>query len=107
MDFVRLPQGTLIRELTDSIFANNHVKPGEVVECKTAMSSYAMAKAGVGICMVPVSVCKSDYGQQLHYYELKEQIRQRHISLYYKKSNFLGKFAKDFIDISKKLFEKQ
>ena len=92
---IRLQENTFIRELLDSLYEISYKRPKGTIECTTATASYAMAKLGIGACMIPYSMYKSDYCEDLNYYSIKELADKRQISLYYNRGRciIIGKAA--------------
>ena len=101
---IRLQENTFIRELLESLYEISYKRPKGTIECTTATASYAMAKLGVGACMIPYSMYKSDYCSQLNYYSIKELSEKRQISLYYNRGKYLTNAAKEFIELSRELY---
>lgn len=101
---IRLQENTFIRELLDSLYEISYKRPKGTIECTTATASYAMAKLGIGACMIPYSMYKSDYCEDLNYYSIKELADKRQISLYYNRGRYLTNAAREFIELSREMY---
>lgn len=102
---IRLQPNTYMRELVDSLYDINHIKPRSTVECTTAMGAYNMAKAGVGAALISYSMYKMDNFYNVNYYEVREIKQKRQIFFVYNKSKYLSSLAKKFISIGQKYYK--
>ena len=101
---VRLHANTYMRELLDSLYDNNHIKPKSTVECTTALGAYSMAKRGVGATIIPHSLYRSDFSYNINYYSLPEMKKQREVSIVYNKSRYLNSLSREFIRIAQSCY---
>ena len=101
---VRLQPNTYMRELIDSLYDNNHIKPRSTVECTTAMAAYSMAKRGVGATLIPYSLYKSDFSYNINYYSIPDMKKKRKVSIIYNKSRYLNNVSDEFIRIAQESY---
>lgn len=102
---IRLQPNTYMRELVDSLYDINHIRPKSTVECTTALGAYSMTKAGVGATLISYSMYKMDNVNSINYYEIRDMKRNRQIFFVYNKSKYLTGIAKNFISIGQKYYE--
>ncbi len=99
---IRLQPNTYIRELLDSLYDINHIRPRSTVECTTALGAYSMAKAGVGATLISYSTYRMDYSYKVNYYKIRDIVRKRQNFVVYNRSKYLSSQAREFIAVCRK-----
>lgn len=99
---IRLQPNTYMRELLDSLYDINHIRPKNTVECTTALGAYGMAKAGVGATLISYSTYRMDYSYKVNYYKIRDIVRKRQNFVVYNRSKYLSSQAREFIAVCQK-----
>lgn len=102
---IRLQPNTYMRELLDSLYDINHIRPRSTVECTSALGAYNMTKAGVGATLISCSTYRMDYSYKVNYYKISDIVKKRQIFLSYNKSKYLSSQTGKFIEIGQKYYE--
>lgn len=103
---IRLQPNTFMRELIDSLYDTNHIKPISTIDCTTALAAYNMVKAGVGATIISYSTYKMDHSDSVYYCTVKEINQKRQIFFVYNKAKYLSDLTKEFIRIGQDYYKK-
>lgn len=103
--YIILGTQVYINRLFDEICRNSGFAPKNALTCTSLNAAYAMAKAGVGITIVPYSAYRYDRSENIVYYKIENNNVVRGLNMYYKKDRYLTKTMKRFIKICRELAE--
>ena len=101
---IRLQPNTYMRELMDSLYDINHIRPKSIVECTTALGAYSMAKAGVGATLISYSTYRMDCSYKVNYYRIRDMVQKRKNFVVYNRSKYLSSQAREFVVVCQKYY---
>lgn len=103
--YIILGTQVYINRLFDEICRSSGFTPKNALTCTSLNAAYAMAKAGVGITIVPYNAYRYDRSENIVYYKIENNNVVRGLNMYYKKDRYLTKTMKRFIKICRELAE--
>ena len=111
--FVLLKKGNRVRTIIDEYFVKNNIQVDVVFESENIETVLALAMKGVGATVYPEMFLnhihpniKNDENLEVDFFPFDEAVTHGTLVIGYSNNRYLTNAAKDFIEITKKLYKK-
>lgn len=114
--FVLLKKGDRIRAIADRVFSRYSIQPDIRLETQNVQTAFCLAAEGMGLTICPELYLYSPYTvsgtaagpvrQKVEIFPFSDKDTADTIAIGYNRERYLSKIARDFIDLSLRLYQK-
>ena len=90
----------------ETIFAEANFEPKVRINLDQLITSYNMARAGMGVAFITDMLAIYSNDTSCHFYKLNTQNITRTMFIGYKKNSYLTKSCRAFIEVAKQVYKK-